>query len=162
MNTIDWNNPDNWLAALLLPENDQVYGKVKSGFGLLEGIPNPETRLFFNDIVKLTGPTGTQKYRDDDIKVYKVEQVAVRSLFNTFGFKAQLPDYRTFFALGDVFRENGLTARISWVDDKTPLEWKDCHCAAETIGRAEYLLKKFLKQNKKARIKDLVEFNYCD
>lgn len=128
----------------------------------MEGIPKPETRLFFNDIVRLTGPTGTQKYGDDDIKVYKVGQVEVRSLFNTFGFKAQLPNYRTFFALEDVSRENGLTARISWVDNKTPHEWKDCLCAADTIGRAEELLKKFLKQNKKARLKDLVEFNYCD
>jgi hypothetical protein len=159
VNTIDWNNPDQWLAALLLPENDQVYGKVKSEFGLLEGIPKPETRLFFNDIVKVTGPFGTQKYRDDDIEVYKVEQLEVRSSFNTFGFKARLPDYRTYFALGDVFQENGLKARISWIDDKNPLEWKDCLGAAETIGKAKELLRRFLKQNKKARIKDLVEFN---
>ena len=162
MNLIDWNNPDNWLAALLLPENDQVYGKVKSGFGLLEGIPKPETQLFFNDIVRVTGPIGTQKYRDDDIKVYKVEQVEVRSSFNTFGFKAQLPDNRTFAALEILFLENRLTARISWVDDKNPLKWRDCLCAAETKGKAEELLKKFLKQNKKARIKDFVQFNDCD
>jgi hypothetical protein len=160
VNSIDWNNPDNWLAVLLLPENDQVYGKVKSGFGLLGGIPKPETRLFFNDIVRVTGPIGTQKYRDDNIKVYKVEEVEVRSSFKTCRFKAQLPDYRTFAALQIIFQENGLTARISWVNDESPLEWKDCLCAAETTGRAEELLERFLKQNKKARTRDLVECNY--
>jgi hypothetical protein len=162
VSTIDWKNPDNWFAALILPENDQVYGRVKNGFGLLEGIPRPETRLFFNDIVKVTGPIGTQKFKDDDIQVYKVEQLEVRSSYLTFGFKAQLPDYRSFFALGDVFLENGLKARISFPDDKTPLEWKACLCAAETKEKAEYLLNKFLKQNRKARIKDLVEFSRSD
>lgn len=159
VNNFDWNNPDNWFAALLLPENDQVYGKVKSSFGLLEGIPTPETRLFFKDIVKVTGPIGTQKYRDDDIKEYKVEQLAVRSPYKTFGFKAQLPDYKAFFALQDVFQGYGLKVRISWIDDKRPLEWKDCLCAAETKEKAEELLKKFFKQNRKACIKDFVEFN---
>ena len=162
VNTIDWNNPDNWFAALLLPDNDQVYGKVKSGFGLLEGIPIPETRLSFKDIVKVTGPIGTQKFRDDDIKEYKVEKLEIRSSYKTFGFKAQLPDYRTFFTLGDIFQENGLMVRISWIDDKTPLEWKECLCAAETKEKAEELLQKFLKRNKKARIKDLIDFNQGD
>jgi hypothetical protein len=159
LNTIDWNNPDNWFAALLLPGNDQVFGRVKNGFGLLEGIPTPETGLYFNDIVKVTGPVGTQKFRDDDIKQYKVDQLEVRSSFITIGFKAQLPDYGAFFALGEVFQEAGLRARISFTDDKTPLEWKYCLCAAETKEKAEFLLKKFLKRSKRAHIKDLLEVN---
>jgi hypothetical protein len=70
-------------------------------------------------------------------------------------------DFQTIepICLGRCVSRNGLKARISWIDDKNPLEWKDCLGAAETIGKAKELLRRFLKQNKKARIKDLVEFN---
>jgi hypothetical protein len=155
---INWKAPDHWLAALIIDNSDVVYGKVKDGFAILERIPSPESGFCFHDIVKVQGPIGTQKYKDDDIDEYKVQGLHKKSTFITFSFDAILPTWDTFFNLTELFNSQGYSVKATGTFDAVPTHWKGCYCTAESLEIAKALLSKFLKPNPKASIKDLKQF----
>jgi hypothetical protein len=104
--------------------------------------------------VKVEGPIGTQKYRDDDINEYKVKELHKKSTFVTFSFDAILPTWDTFFNLTELFNSQGFSVKATWTFDAVPTHWKECYCTTESKETAKALLSYFLKANPKASIKD--------
>ena len=155
---MNWNQPDHFLVALIITDTEQVHGMVSGSYGLLKGVPHPDTGLCYLDVVVVEGPIGEQKFRDEFIYKFRVNALHQKSIFKTFGFRAQIPNGEMEMELRMMFEQKGLAARIPWTGNKDPYEWKDCFCAASSKWNAKYLLVKFILRNWKARIKD---FHVC-
>ena len=94
-----WKKPDSWLSATVLDaEKNQVYGRVRNDLALLEGF-HPETQFNYLDVVEVIGPIGTQRYRDDEITVYKAIKLSQSSGNKTFQYEATISEHSTYFDL---------------------------------------------------------------
>ena len=156
-----WRNPDVYLAAIILnKEREQVYGIIKNDLALLIRIPKPETGFFYKDVVKVTGPTGKQFFRDDEIDEYEVIGLHKASNIPTFTFKAIIPNSNDYFKFLDWFKKYGQKAEFPWSSRDNNREWRKGYCTAKNLEDAERILKEFVNKNKEAHVKDINEWNY--
>ncbi len=156
-----WNKPDKWLVAVILDENnEQVYGKVKDGLAILEGIPKPETGYFYHDIVKVVGPIGKQAYRDEEIEKYKSIGIYKSSNIPTFSFKAIIPKSSDYFKLLDWFKKYDKLAAFPWSPKDNNLEWRKGYCTADNLEQATKILNDFVQLDNSRDVKDINHWDY--
>lgn len=149
-----WLNPDQWLAAIIL-DKDQVFARIKGNLALLERVPKPETGYFYRDIVYIEGPTGKQKYRDDEIDEYHVKDIYKKSDIPTFIFEALIPYPRDYFHLHDAFRGEQISVRFPWSTSEPNLNWRIGYCAAANIDMAKEILNNFVNSHEGAEVRRL-------
>lgn len=149
-----WFKPDSWLAAVIL-DKDQVYARIKGDLALLERIPKPESGYFYRDIVYITGPTGKQQYRDDEIDEYRVREIYKRSNIPTFVFQAMIPYQRDYFHLHDTFKGEERSVRFPWSTTEPNLNWRIGYCAAANIDVAREILDNFVNSHEGTKMRSL-------
>lgn len=156
-----WNYPDEYLAAIILDEvNGQVYGEVKKGLALLDGIPNPSTGYSYLDVVKVIGPIGKQMFRDEQIHEYKAVEIYKPSNIPTFTFKAIIPKSNDYFKFLDWFEKNGKKARLQWFPKENNTSWRIGYCTADNLKQATILLNDFMKLDSSIKIVDIADVDY--
>jgi hypothetical protein len=156
-----WKTPDKWLVAVILDDTkNQVYGKVKNGLAILESIPKPETGYSYLDVVKVAGPIGKQKFRDDEIEEYKVIEIFKKSNIPTFTFKARIPNPGDYFKLCAWFEKNGKKVVFPWSSKENNLEWRKGFCTADNLEQAIKILTEFIKSDSSREVKDILNWDY--
>ncbi|OFX87838.1 MAG: hypothetical protein A2W99_16110 [Bacteroidetes bacterium GWF2_33_16] len=151
-----WNNPDKWLAVIILDENlEQVYGKVRNNLAILERIPKPETGYSYLDIVTVEGPIGKQLFRDEEIDVYKAIGIYRRSNILTFTYNAIIPNSKDYFRLLDWFKAYDKKAEFPWSPNDKNMEWRKGYCTADNLEQANRILREFISLDKSRQVKDI-------
>jgi hypothetical protein len=151
-----WNNPDKWLAFIVLDENnEQVFGKVRNNLAILERIPKPETGYCYLDIVTVEGPIGKQLFRDEEIDVYRTNGIHRKSNISTFTFNAILPNSNDYFKLLNWFKEYNKKAEFPWSSNDNNMEWRKGYCTADNLEQANRILREFISLDKSRQVKDI-------
>ena len=144
IDNVFWSNPDDWFSAIILNDSgNQVYGRVKNDIALIESLPDINTGFHFNDVVKVNKTNIQQRYKDDYISEYKVQELYCPSDNFTFQFKAIISNTTEYFNLQQWFIENN---QISSLVFKTKYEkdaWNDCFCSAINTSQANKILLNF-------------------
>lgn len=100
IDNVFWSNPDDWFSAIILNDSgNQVYGRVKNDIALIESLPDINTGFHFNDVVKVNKTNIQQRYKDDYISEYKVQELYCPSDNFTFQFKAIISNTTEYFNL---------------------------------------------------------------
>lgn len=139
-----WSNPDSWLSVIILNDNgDQVYGRVKNNLALIERLPNSNTGFHFNDVVKVNKTNNQQLYKDDNISVYKAEELYFSSGNLTYQFKAIISNTSEYFDLQRWFTQHNQISSLVFKTKYEKDEWNTCFCSAKNLTQANNMLSDF-------------------
>jgi hypothetical protein len=140
-----WANPDSYLAAVQLGDKrEQAYAIVKDNLALIKSLPPFETGYHFYDVVKVTGPSGQQKFKDDFISVYKAVELHCPSDNYTFQFQAIISNTSEYFHLQELFSKYSQSSSLVWKTIYGQNEWNLCFCSAKHLAQARVILEEFM------------------
>ncbi len=151
-----WKFPDVRFAAIILDKDEnQVYGRIKNRYALLENLPLPTTGYHYKDIVNVTNTDKVQLYRDDKIQEFKCQKIYKKSNIPTFVFKLKLSKYQDYFKLQETFEE--LDHKILIPDFKANKigRWTITYCSSNDLKQAKAILKKFTDSNKNCEVNNI-------
>ena len=151
-----WKFPDAVLAAIILDqEENQVYGRVKKGYAILESLPLPKTGYQYKDIVKVSKTDKVQFYREDKIQEFKSQKIYRKSNIPTFVFGLKLSEYQDYFQLQEKFREFGHKILIPDFKADKIGKWITSYGSSDNLKQVKEILKKFTDSNKNCKIRNI-------